>query len=125
MSQVILAITEQFDGSFKNVSFEVVSAGRKLAEKSGVPLIAAVMGAGIDAIAGQAADYGAERILVADHEGLKDGLSDAFIQAAEQLIKTSDPAVVLIGATSLGKDIAAVYLPVWMLPWPWIVLMFV
>jgi hypothetical protein len=36
----------------------------------------------VDAIAGQTAEYGAERILVADHEGLKDGLSDAFIQAA-------------------------------------------
>jgi hypothetical protein len=46
MSQAILAITEQLDGSFKNISFEVISAGRKLAGKAGVPLIAAVMGAG-------------------------------------------------------------------------------
>jgi electron transfer flavoprotein alpha subunit len=44
---------------------------------------------------------------VADHEGLKDGLSDACIQAAAQLVAASDPAVVVIGATALGKDIAA------------------
>jgi electron transfer flavoprotein alpha subunit len=107
MSKGILAITEQVDGSFKNVSFEILTAGRKIAEKIGGPLTAAVMGAGVDAIAGKTAEYGAERILVADHEGLKDGLSDACIQAAAQLVAASDPAVVVIGATSLGKDIAA------------------
>ena len=107
MPQGILAITEQVDGEFKNISFEVVSTGRMIAEKTGGPLTAAVMGAGVDAIASQTAEYGAERILVADHEGLKEGLSDACIQAAAQLVATSDPAVVLIGATSLGKDIAA------------------
>ena len=107
MPQGILAITEQVDGEFKNISFEVVSTGRMIAEKTGGPLTAAVMGAGVDAIASQTAEYGAERILVADHEGLKEGLSDACIQAAAQLVAKSDPAVVLIGATSLGKDIAA------------------
>lgn len=107
MSQVILAITEQADGVFKNISFEVISAGRKLADKTGGPLIAAVMGAGIEAIAPQAAAYGADRILVADHEGLKDGLSDACIAAAGQLVAQSDPAVVIVGATAIGRDIAA------------------
>ncbi len=107
MSQAILAITEQLDGSFKNVSFEVISAGKKIAEKTGGQLVAGVMGTGIEAIAGQAAEYGADRILLADHEGLKDGLSDACIQAAAQLVAKSEPAVVLIGATSQGKDIAA------------------
>jgi len=107
MSQAILAITEQLDGSFKNISFEVLSAGRKLAGNAAGPLIAAVMGAGVDAIAQQTAEYGADQILVAEHEGLKDGLSDAFIEAAAQLVTKSDPAVVVIGATSLGKDIAA------------------
>ena len=107
MSQAILAITEQADGVFKNISFEVISAGRKLADKTGGPLIAAVMGAGIEAIAPQAAAYGADRILVADHEGLKDGLSDACIAAAGQLVAQSDPAVVIVGATAIGRDIAA------------------
>ena len=107
MSQGILAITELVDGAFKHISFEVISAGKKLAETTGGPLTAAVMGAGADAMASQTAEYGADRILVADHEGLKDGLADACIQAVAQLVAASDPAVVLIGATSLGKDIAA------------------
>ncbi len=107
MSQGILAITEQVDGAFKNISFEVVSAGKKIAESIGGQLTAAVMGSGIAAIAEQVAEYGAQRIMVADHEGLKDGLSDTCTQAAAQLVARSNPAVVVIGATSLGKDIAA------------------
>lgn len=107
MPQGILAITEQVDGCFKHISFEVLSAGRKIADSLGGPLTAAVMGAEVDAIAGQTAEYGAQRILVANHDGLKDSLSDACTDAAAQLVAASDPAVVLIGATSLGRDIAA------------------
>jgi electron transfer flavoprotein alpha subunit len=44
---------------------------------------------------------------VANHAGLEDGLSDAGVLAAAQLVEKSDAAVVLIGATSSGKDIAA------------------
>jgi electron transfer flavoprotein alpha subunit len=107
MAQGILAITEQVDGTFKNISFEVISTGKKLVETTGGPLTAAVLGAGVETMASQAAEYGADRILVVDDEGLKDGLADACIQAVAQLVAASDPALVLIGATSLGKDIAA------------------
>ena len=107
MPQGILAFTEQVDGTFKKISFEAISTAQQIAEKLGGPTIAAVMGSGIMSIVGQAAEYGAERILVADHAGLKDGLVDAFVQAAAQLVQKADPAVVVIGATALGKDIAA------------------
>jgi electron transfer flavoprotein alpha subunit len=107
MPQGILAFTEQVDGTFKKISFEAISTATRIAEKIGGPSVAAVMGKGVASIAGQAAAYGAERILVADHEGLQDGLVDAFIQAAAELVQKADPAVVVIGATALGKDIAA------------------
>jgi electron transfer flavoprotein alpha subunit len=107
MPQGILAFTEQVDGAFKKISFEAISTATQIAEKIGGPSVAAVMGKGVASIAGQAAAYGAERILVADHEGLQDGLVDAFIQAAAELVQKADPAVVVIGATALGKDIAA------------------
>ena len=81
MSKAILAITEQVEGAFKNISFEVLSTARSISAKTGGPLVAAVMGAGVGAIAQKTAEYGADRILVADHEGLKDGLADACIQA--------------------------------------------
>lgn len=107
MPQGILAFTEQVDGIFKNISFEAISTAKAIAEKSDGPVVAAVMGAGVEGIAGKAAEYGADRILIADDDGLKDGLADACVAAAAQLVEKADPAVVVIGATSLGKDIAA------------------
>ena len=107
MPQGILAITEQVDGGFKNISFEVIATGKKMAEQGAGPLTALVMGSGVAGIAGQAAEYGADRILVAEDDGLKDGLSDACTQVVELMVTQSDPAVILIGATALGKDIAA------------------
>jgi electron transfer flavoprotein alpha subunit len=107
MPQGILAITEQVDGAFKNISFEVISTGKKMAGQIGGKLTALVMGAGVEAIAAQTAGYGADRILVAEEEKLKDGLSDACTQLVDQMVARFDPAVIIIGATALGKDIAA------------------
>ena len=107
MSKVILAVTEQVDGTFKNISFEVIATGKAIAEKIGGSLTAAVMGTGVAAMAGQAAEYGADRILVAEHPGLNDGLADACTQVVAHLVEKCEPAVVVIGATTLGKDIAA------------------
>jgi electron transfer flavoprotein alpha subunit len=107
MSQAILAITEQVDGAFKNISFEAISTARAIAQSTGGALTAAVMGTGVETFAGQTAEYGADRILLADHEALKEGLPDAYIQAAAQLVAKCDPAVIVIGASAVGKDIAA------------------
>ena len=107
MPQGVLAFTEQVDGEFKKISFEAVSTAKQIAEKIGGPAMAAVMGSGVGAIADQTAAYGAQRILVADNDALQDGLVDAFVQAAAQLVEKADPAAVVIGASAMGKDIAA------------------
>ena len=107
MPQGILAFTELVDGEFKKISFEAICTAKKLSGMLSGPVMAAVMGQGVAANAGQAAEYGADRILVADNDGLKDGLVDAFVQAAAQLVEKADPAVVVIGASALGKDLAA------------------
>ena len=107
MPHGIIAITENIDGAFKNVSFELVSIGKKLGDQNRKPLTALVMGSSVNGIAGQLANYGADRIMVAEHDGLQDGLSDACTQVVDQIVSESDPAVILIGATALGKDIAA------------------
>nr|WP_218188352.1 electron transfer flavoprotein subunit alpha/FixB family protein [Desulfosarcina cetonica] len=102
-----IAFTELVDGAFKTISFESISTAKAIADNIGGPLVAAVMGAGVTATASQAKEYGADRILVADHEELKAGQLDACIAAAAQLVEKADPAVVVIGSTAMGKDIAA------------------
>ena len=89
MPQGVFAITEQRDGVFRKISFEVVSEGRRLADGLGAELCAVVLGGGIEGIAGELQKYGPDKILVAD------------------LIQSADPAVVILGASAQGKDLSA------------------
>ena len=67
MPQGILVIAEQVDAKFRKVTYEVTSEGRRLADASGQPLTAVVVGAGIESIAAELASFGADKVLAVDH----------------------------------------------------------
>jgi len=107
MPQGVFAITEQRDGVFRKVSFEAVSEGRRIADGLGADLCAVVVGSGIEGIAGELQKYGADKILVADDPGLADYTTSAYTNVIADLIRSTDPAVVVLGASSTGKDLSA------------------
>jgi electron transfer flavoprotein alpha subunit len=107
MAACIFAITEQIDGTFRKVSFEVLSEGKRLADGLGIPLVAAVLGDSMASAAADLAKYGADRILVCDHPELADYSTEGYCNVLSRLIETENPAGVLIGATAQGKDLAA------------------
>jgi len=49
MSQAVLAVAEQNDGVFRKVTFEALSAGRRIADHLGGELAAVVLEAGVSA----------------------------------------------------------------------------
>jgi electron transfer flavoprotein alpha subunit len=67
---------------------------------------AAVLGSGIEGIAGELGKYGADKLLVADDPSLADYTTDAYTNVLAELIKGLDPAVIILGATMQGKDLA-------------------
>jgi len=107
MPQGVFAITEQRDGVFRKVSFEAVSEGRRIADGLGADLCAVVVGSGIEGIAGELQKYGADKILVADDPGLADYTTSAYTNVIADLIRSTDPAVVVLGASATGKDLSA------------------
>lgn len=107
MAQGVIAITEQRDGRFRKVSYEVVSEGRRIADGLGCPLTAVVIGSSVDALAAEVKTYGPDAILVLDAPELEDYRTDAYTNVLAAWIPTADPAVILTGATSQGKDLAA------------------
>jgi electron transfer flavoprotein alpha subunit len=106
MAQGVFAITEQRDGELRKVSFEVVSEGRRVAEGLGTELTAVLLGSGVDNLAEELKKYGADKILVADDAGLADYTTDAYSNVLAELIQSSDPAVIIMGASAQGKDLA-------------------
>jgi electron transfer flavoprotein alpha subunit len=107
MAQGVFVITEQRDGVFRKVSFEAVSEGRRVADGLGAEVTAVVLGAGIEGLAGQLEKYGPDKILVADDPALADYTTDAYTNVIADLIQSVDPAVVILGASSQGKDLSA------------------
>ncbi len=105
MASCIFAITEQIDGTFRKVSFEAVSEGKRLAEQLGIPLTAAVLGPAKSPE--ELSRYGADRILSGDHPDLADYSTEGYCRVLAHLIEAEDPAAVLVGATAQGKDLAA------------------
>ncbi|MCU0560669.1 MAG: electron transfer flavoprotein subunit alpha/FixB family protein [Desulfobacterales bacterium] len=107
MANGVVAITEQRDGAFRKVSYEVVSEGRRIADALSCNLTAVVVGSGVEALAGEIQAFGADAVLVLDDPGLADYRTDAYANGVAAALAPHAPAVVVIGATAQGKDLAA------------------
>jgi len=103
----VLAVAEQRDGVFRKVTYETLSEGKRIAESLGTELVALVLGSNIESSAGELGKYGAEKILVAEHEALAEYLTDQYTKVAAEAIAKEDPAVVIFGASTIGKDLSA------------------
>jgi electron transfer flavoprotein alpha subunit len=107
MAEGVLAIAEQMDGVFKKAAIEAVSEGRRIADNLGTTLTALVMGSHIEEMAKELAQYGADRIVIADNPLLKDFLPDLYTDTAAQVVGAEQPTVIITGSTSIGKDLCA------------------
>ena len=103
--QCVLAIAEQSDAAFRKITYEVLSEGRRIADTLGCPLTAVVLGAGED-ISKELGQYGADRILVADNQALREYVNDAYTNVIADIIDKENPCVVILGASTQGKDLS-------------------
>jgi len=107
MSQGVLIIAEHSDGVYRKVTFEALSEGKRIAENLGTDVTAVVLGSNIEDGAKTLAAYGADRIIVVDNPSLGEYLTDTYTHVVGEILKKELPAVVLIGATTQGKDLSA------------------
>jgi len=105
-SNEVWVFIEQRLGKAADVSFELLSKGRKLAEAMKGDLKAVVMGHGVRDLAAECFHYGAQEVLLIDHPALKDYRTLPYSRTLNDLIKSSRPRVVLFGATIIGRDLA-------------------
>jgi electron transfer flavoprotein alpha subunit len=106
MAKGIWIIIEQHKSEIRNVSLELLSQGRILADKTGEPLVAVILGKDIANLAGKAAAFGADRVILVDDEKLADYTTGAYTSVLNKLIRKEEPQAVLLGNTAVGKDLA-------------------
>lgn len=88
------------------VSQELLTKGRKLADERGVELHAIVAGTGIKGqVESQILPYGADKLWVFDAEGLFPYTSAPHTDILVNLFKEEQPQIALMGATVIGRDL--------------------
>ncbi|MFC1627862.1 electron transfer flavoprotein subunit alpha/FixB family protein [Gemmatimonadota bacterium] len=106
MPKGVLVIAETRDGELRGVTAEAISAGRWLADGKGEECSVLLAGSGITDHAGRLGAYGADTVYLADHEALGAYSGELWLEAVAVAITAADPAIILIAATSTGKDLA-------------------
>ncbi|MBN1221365.1 MAG: electron transfer flavoprotein subunit alpha, partial [Anaerolineae bacterium] len=102
----VLVFVEQEEGKLVDVSLELLSKGRELADTLGSELWGLLCGHQIDALAETVIHHGADRVLLADHPELALYRTLPYARVAITLIKERQPYIVLVGATHIGRDLA-------------------
>ena len=88
------------------VSQELLTKGRKLANQQGVELHAIVAGTGIKGkVEDQILPYGVDKLFVFDAEGLFPYTSAPHTDILVNLFKEENPQIALMGATVIGRDL--------------------
>lgn len=104
MSKKVLVLGEVRDGALRNVSFEAIAAGKKVAE--GGEVIGVLIGESISGLADQMIHYGADRVAVVENEKLAQYTSDGYSQALLAVVDRENPEAIIFGHTALGKDLS-------------------
>ncbi len=100
----VLAVAEHRRGDLRDVSYEVITAGRQLADATGGDLHLAVISGDVDGFAEKLNREGVDEIHTVDYG--EEFNHDVYVQAIEALCDDLDPAVLLMPNSVNGLDYA-------------------
>ena len=96
---------EQDEGKIIDVSLELMSKGRELADTLGSELWAVVAGRGVESLCSGLIARGADRVLLAEHEELELYRTLPYARVLTRLVAEHKPYILLFGASSVGRDL--------------------
>ncbi|MBD5247864.1 MAG: electron transfer flavoprotein subunit alpha/FixB family protein [Barnesiella sp.] len=101
----LIVYCEYEDGKIADVSLELLTKGRHLADKLGVKLEALVIGDNLKDVEKQIAPYGADVIYKVEDARLFPYTSNPHAAVLINLFKEIKPQICLMGATCIGRDL--------------------
>lgn len=102
----VWVFAEQRAGKLSDVGLELLGIGRKLADKQKEKLAAVLIGNNVESLVDELGEYGADKVYLADNPMLEVYRSDAYAMVMQEAVKQYKPNIVIIGATSIGSDLA-------------------
>jgi electron transfer flavoprotein alpha subunit/NAD-dependent dihydropyrimidine dehydrogenase PreA subunit len=104
----VWVFAEQREGKIQPVAYELLAEGRKLAAELKTDLAAVLCGGeDIEEEVEHLFSYGADKVYLIHHDELKDYKSLPYTRAIAEVIVKHKPEVFLLGATTMGRDLAA------------------
>jgi electron transfer flavoprotein alpha subunit len=98
---------DQFKGQVLPTSWEAVGAAKNLAAELGGGVTALIFGKGVEPLAAEAFQYGADEVLLADDATLEDYRPEPFTAILSKAAAASPPEVILFPTTTRGRELAA------------------
>lgn len=104
MSKKVLVVGEIRDGEFRNVSFEAIAAGKQIA--NGGEIVGVLLGESVSSLANEMIQFGADRVVTVEDDKLAQYTPEGYTQALQAVVESENPEAILLGHTSIGRDVA-------------------
>jgi len=101
----IFVLTEHRQGQIRDITFEMLTKAREIAEKANAELTAVLLGKDVREHAKTLSGY-AKKVLLVEDAKLENFNSDAYLKVLSNLIKEHKPLLTMMGHTSYGVDLA-------------------
>lgn len=101
----ILVLTEHLRGELKDITFEMLTKARSLADSGGGKVSAVLFGSGVESLA-EALTPLADEVLVRQHGSFANYNSAVYQPVLREIISERAPALIMIGHTAFGVDLA-------------------
>ena len=101
----VYVFCEQREGAVQSVAVELLGKARELADTLNEKVVAILLGKNITDKAQSLIAAGADKVLVVDNDLLKDYTTEPYTQAITQIINEQKPSILMIGATTIGRDL--------------------
>lgn len=93
-------------GKLHRVTFELCGKARELAQITGHPVYALLIGCDVGQSAQELLHYGVDKVFVYDHSAFRDFRIEPYTAAFYDFIQKQKPSSILVGATNLGRQLA-------------------
>jgi electron transfer flavoprotein alpha subunit len=107
MAQKVLAYIDNFNGSATSSSWEALGAARKVADALGGGVGAVVLGLGVEGIAKETFEHGADEAFLADVPALKDYRPESYAPLLAQAAKQTAADVIVMPTSGRTRELGA------------------
>ena len=106
MAANLWVFVEHNDSELDSKAQQLCTEGRRLATRLGQELWAVIFGEDVTGVASDLGRFGVDRVLLAESERLFPYTTELYTDLLAELVGRYEPSIFLLGATSLGRDLA-------------------